>query len=123
MKKKKILIVDDAEELAQCLADMLEMEGYAVKTLNDPTKVIPHVTKDAPDLLIVDLVMPKMTGFEVIRQLRTIDVIKTLPVIAVSADASEERQNEGLSTGADAFLSKPFDEDLLLKKISSLLKK
>ncbi|HTH56931.1 MAG TPA: response regulator [Cyclobacteriaceae bacterium] len=119
-KKNKILIVDDAKALAENLGDTLSMEGYTVSVLNDGISALSFLEKETPDIIITDLIMPNMNGFELMQEIKKIKRLNHTKLIAVSADLDEDRIKKGTSAGADLFFSKPFDEEALLTALHKL---
>jgi len=118
---KHILIVDDAQPLAEGLADILRMEGYHVSIVADGEHAIRLLQTHSPDLIITDMVMPGMNGLDFIKEIRKNSLFANLPIIAMSADNREERATRSKEAGATLFFSKPFDEDNLVKSIEKLV--
>jgi DNA-binding response OmpR family regulator len=112
----QILIVDDDAKIFGFLRVSLKMAGYDVLVAANGEEALNQVNSYLPDLMVLDLIMPAMDGFEVIKRLRT---RSDLPVIVFSAHAS--RSEEALSLGANDFLTKPFRPDELVEKIGILL--
>ncbi len=118
----KILVVDDTQANAKLLTDLLAFHGYEVVTAASGTEALKKVDIEQPDLVLLDIIMPGMNGYEVCRTIRKNPVTEILPVVMVtSLDPAEERIN-GLEAGADDFLAKPVDEQELLVRIRSLLR-
>src|SRR5207247_9669094 len=101
----KILVVDDTPQNVKLLADLLTAKGYAVVTASSGVQALEKVPKETPDLVLLDVVMPEMSGYEVCRKIRTNPATATLPVVMVTAlDPAQERV-KGSDAGADDFLS------------------
>ena len=120
--KGSILLIDDSAALAESLASILRMEDYEVTIVNNGLKALSYVQGQTPDLIVTDLVMPEMNGFEFIRRLRRDPRFLTLPIIALSADTRDERAKEGRDAGANLFMTKPFDENILIEAIEKLIR-
>jgi adenylate cyclase len=117
-----ILVVDDTADNAKLLADLLERQGYQVRSTASGPEALAALSRDRYDLVLLDVVMPEMDGYEVCRRIRQDTRFATLPVVMVTAlDAKEERV-KGLEAGADEFLSRPINHPELLARARSLLR-
>lgn len=115
-----VLVVDDDEEVRELLADILRGK-YNVLGVPDACKAIELLQLRIPDLIICDIIMPGMSGFEFVNYLKQDELMEHIPILLLSSDASVDSKIEGTNMGADAYLSKPFHEEYLLAVIAHLL--
>jgi signal transduction histidine kinase len=118
----KILVADDAPDSVQLLEDLLTAEGYQVITASDGAQALDRALKERPSLVLLDVMMPKMDGFEVCRQLKQVEGIRFTPVVLITILQDLEYKIKGLEAGADEFLSKPFNRLELLTRVRALLR-
>ncbi len=114
--KKKVLVVDDDPFIRTLLVAWLQDAGYGVVTANDGQQAIDLVRRERPDVLLLDLMMPKLDGYAVARWLRLQEETRGLPIIVLSADVRAPQKLTGVRV--DGFLSKPFDLDEVLARVS-----
>jgi CheY-like chemotaxis protein/class 3 adenylate cyclase/DNA-binding SARP family transcriptional activator len=117
-----ILVVDDTPQNVKLLADLLSAWGYAVVTASNGTEGLEKVRSVKPDLVLLDVVMPGMSGYEVCRHIRADSSTGVLPVVMVTALDPTEERIKGLEAGADEFLTKPINQPELLARVRSLLR-
>jgi DNA-binding response OmpR family regulator len=116
----KILVVDDEPRTVQFIRMNLELEGFAVSSASDGYQALEKVTKEIPDLVILDIMMPEMDGFETLKRIRE---ISSVPVIFVSVKAEEQDRVHGLDLGADDYITKPFGPRELVSRIKAVLRR
>ena len=116
-----ILIVDDQPDLAGMMADLLADAGYATRTAADGRAALAEVQADPPDLLLLDVQMPELDGFEVAAMLKSDPATAAIPIIMVSAHEGRGSRLVGLESGAEDYLGKPVDPAELIAKIRNLL--
>ena len=118
----RILIVDDQPTSVKMLAAKLTNEYYQVLTAADGPAALEAVERDAPDLVLLDVMMPGMDGFDVCRRIKQNPKHTHIPVVIVTALGSQEDQVRGLEAGADDFLTKPVDDTTLFARVRSLVR-
>ena len=121
MDKKRILIVDDEEDLRKMLRFRLEAVGYEVYEASDGQIGLDMARSNNPDLIILDLMLPKIDGFKICRMLKFDERYRHIPIIMFTARAQKEDEEIGKEMGADAYVVKPFEPEALLKKIKELV--
>jgi len=118
---KKILVVDDEENIVTMVEARLTSSGYDVITAADGQEGLAKARKENPDLIILDIMLPKLDGYKVCRMLKFDDQYKHIPIILFSARTQDSDLEIGKQQGADAYVTKPFQQDVLLGKIKELL--
>ncbi|MEK6732350.1 MAG: response regulator [Candidatus Omnitrophota bacterium] len=123
MDKKRILIVDDEEDIVNVLRLRLEANNYAVLSASEGQEGLNKARAEKPDLIILDLMLPKLDGYKVCRMLKFDESYKSIPIIMFTARAQKKDEELGMEMGADAYIAKPFEAEVLLDKIKELLVK
>ncbi|MCU7871418.1 MAG: response regulator [Candidatus Thiodiazotropha sp. (ex Lucinoma borealis)] len=119
---KKILIVDDEPNIVLSVEYLMKREGYQVTTANDGQTALELLSETMPDLLILDVMMPRKNGFEVCSDIRADPTLSGLPILMLSAKGREAEIKKGVSVGADAYITKPFSTHDLVNMVNKLLK-
>ena len=122
MLKKKILVVDDEADLVEMVALRLEASDFEVIKAYDGQTGLDKARNELPDLIILDLMLPKIDGYKICRMIKFDEKYKNIPVILFTAKAQDADKKLGMDVGADAYLTKPFESTVLLTKINQLLK-
>jgi two-component system, OmpR family, alkaline phosphatase synthesis response regulator PhoP len=120
--KKKILVVDDEPDIVTAVSDRLAFEGYEVITAGDGQTALNMAREQNPDLVILDVMMPKIDGFKVSRLLKFDKKNKHIPIIMLTAKTQESDKKIGKEMKADEYICKPFDQEELVKVIKKHLK-
>jgi adenylate cyclase len=123
MSKAKVLIVDDELDLVEMVSLRLEANNYQVISAFDGQAGLDKARSEKPDLIILDIMLPKIEGYKVCRMLKFDERYKQIPIILFTARAQASDIKLGEDVGADAYLTKPFEPDILLNKVIELLKK
>jgi putative two-component system response regulator len=122
MKKTRILIVDDLAENREILTGLLESEGHDLETAKDGLEAVEHATANPPDLILMDVTMPRLTGFEACRRLKADPRTELVPIVLVTGLLAREDRIQGIAAGCDDFLTKPVDSEQLLARTRTLLR-
>jgi len=120
-KRRKVVIVDDDRETREMLTLALELEGYDVEQAANGLRLISSLHVDRPDLILLDVMMSWIDGFELCRSIKKNDEFRDIPVIFVSARKTGEDVQKGLAAGAADYLTKPVDIDKLTGRIREIL--
>jgi DNA-binding response OmpR family regulator len=118
---QKILIIEDDPGTTRFLSYTLKQEGYNVLSVADGLEGLKKAQDEHPDLIILDVMLPGMDGYEVCHRLRQKSETLTVPVLMVSGRARQDDKNIGIRMGADIYLSKPVDPETILAKVEALL--
>lgn len=116
-----ILVVDDEQDLSQMMTELLIGAGFDARTADSGREALAQILADPPDLVLLDVDMPELDGFEVAAMLKSDPVTATIPIIMVSAHDGRAARLIGLESGAEDYLAKPVDPAELLAKIRNLL--
>jgi twitching motility two-component system response regulator PilH len=119
---RTVLIVDDSQMLRQMLTDLLQSNGMTVLEATNGLEAKEQIRANSPDLVITDLIMPEMNGYELCRWLKNEAELKQIPVLMCTTKSEEFDRYWGMKQGADAYITKPFHPPELLKTVKQLLK-
>ena len=119
--KSKVLIVDDDPFNLDLLEQELTEQSYVIERANDGQEGLEKVESFLPDVILLDYMMPKMNGIEVVKRLKQDERFKGIPVVLLTAKGSQKDKVEGLDAGADDYVAKPFQIDALLTKLKTYL--
>lgn len=123
MEKKKILVVDDQVDLVKTIQFALELEQYKVLVSYNGEDALNQARKENPDLILLDVMLPKLDGYKVCRLLKFDEQYKHIPILMMTAKSQEKDKLIGKETGADEYITKPFDIEELTGKIKAYLNK
>jgi two-component system phosphate regulon response regulator PhoB len=120
---KKILVVDDEPDVTDLLVYTLKAEGFVVEAVNNPNASIGLARTFLPDLVILDVMMPELNGIQICRMLRADPQLKNVPVFFLTAKAEENDRIQGLESGADDYICKPFSTKEIVLRVQSMLRR
>lgn len=118
---KKVLIVDDEPNIVLSVEFLMQREGHEVATAGDGQEALDMLAETRPDLMVLDVMMPRKNGFEVCEAVRADAQFARLPILMLTAKGREAEMKKGLSLGADAYITKPFSTHELVAKVNELL--
>ncbi|MBX9929738.1 MAG: response regulator transcription factor [Gemmatimonadaceae bacterium] len=119
----RVLVVDDEPDIVALVAYHLAKEGYRVATASDGHEALQIARREPPSLVVLDLMLPGMSGFEVLQQLRAGEATRSVAVLMLTARKEEQDRIEGLSLGADDYLTKPFSPQELVLRVGAILRR
>ena len=117
----KILIADDEQNIVISLEFLMKREGFEVLVANDGEEAIRRIRADQPDLVLLDVMMPKKSGFEVCQEVKSDPALGAVRILMLTAKGRDTELAKGLALGADAYMTKPFSTRELVDKVRSLL--
>ena len=118
---KRILVVEDQEDNRKIMRDLLSANGYGLVEASDGTQGLAAAEREKPDLILMDIQLPGMDGYEVTRRIKANPALKKIPIIAVTSYALSGDDEKAFAVGCDAYVTKPFSPRLLLAKIREYL--
>ena len=119
----KILIAEDERDIRDLVRYSLTFAGFEVVEASNGIEAVDRTVAEKPDLILMDVRMPKMTGYEACKQLKAIDEVKDIPVIFLSAKGQESEIQQGMDVGAVEYILKPFAPDYLTDRVNEVLKR
>ena len=123
MSEPVILVAEDERDIRDLIVFTLQMHGFRVLQSPNGQEAVKTATESLPDLILMDVRMPKMTGYEACRALKEIEEVKDIPVVFLSAKGQANEMETGLDAGADDYILKPFAPDYLTRRIQEILEK
>ncbi|MDI6703758.1 MAG: response regulator [bacterium] len=117
MVKGKVLIVEDEEDVITILKEVLETKGYEVITIQDSHQAFDKIVSSLPDIILLDVMMPGISGYEICKRLKGDKITKDIPVVMLSARAQKDDVKKGFWSGADEYVTKPFDVFQLIDRL------
>ena len=117
----RILIVDDEPNIVLALELLMKKEGYEVHTVDDGERAVQAAKELRPDLILLDIMMPKMDGYEVCQRIRSDALLKDVSIIMLTAKGREVEREKGLALGADHYITKPFSTRQVVMKVKEIL--
>lgn len=117
----RVLVVDDEPNILISLEFLMQQGGFEVMTAEDGEQALAHVQQGKPDLILLDISLPGISGFDVLEQLRQAPDTATLPIIMLTAHGREVEREKGMALGADDYITKPFSTQSLVEKVNALL--
>ena len=121
MTTKKVLVVDDEIDLVETVRFPLELEGYTVLVSQNGEDALHQARHEKPDLILLDVMLPKLDGYKVCRLLKFDEKYRHIPILMMTAKTQQKDKTLGLETGANEYITKPFDVDALVEKVKSYL--
>ena len=119
----KILIAEDEPDIRELVAFMLRFAGYEVVAASNGEEAVQAATRDVPDLVLMDVRMPRMTGYDACKLMKANPTLHDVPVVFLSAKGQESEIQSGLEAGAEEYLLKPFSPDELTNRVRAILSK
>ncbi len=119
----KILIAEDEPDIRELVAFMLRFAGYEVLAASNGEEALQTATREVPDLVLMDVRMPRMTGYDACRMMKANPELRDVPVVFLSAKGQESEIQSGLEAGAEEYLLKPFSPDELTNRVRTILSK
>jgi CheY-like chemotaxis protein len=117
----KILIAEDERDIRELVSFSLQFGGFTVVQAANGAEAVEYAQKEMPDLILMDVRMPKMTGYEACRQMKSMESLRDIPVVFLSAKGQESEIQTGMEVGAEEYILKPFAPDELVKQVQAVI--
>jgi len=121
MEEKKVLLVEDEDNIALALEHLIARQGYALRRIADGTQAMAAIVEDHPDLVVLDVMLPGSSGYEICQSIRRDSKLADIKVLMMTARGGEVERRKGMALGADDFMTKPFATSDLTNRIKTLL--
>jgi DNA-binding response OmpR family regulator len=121
MAAKSILVVEDEDNIALALEHLMRREGYQLSRISNGADAMPTITRDHPDLVLLDVMLPEVSGYEICQSVRLDPALADVKILMMTARGNQMERRKGLALGADGFISKPFDVADLRAEVRRLL--
>jgi len=118
---KKIMVVDDEPYIARVIKFKLEQEGYTVISANDGQSGLQKIKEEKPDMVLLDVMMPGLSGYEVCQKIKEDAELAGIPVVILTAKGQERDREQGLTMGASDYITKPFSPNRLLELVKNMI--
>lgn len=121
MERNKILIIDDEPQIVRALELLMQREGFEIRSASDGVEALSAIEDIAPDLILLDLMMPRMDGFELCQKIRSNPAWKNMIIVILTAKGRDIEREKGMALGADHYVTKPFSTREVVQLIKSAL--
>lgn len=121
MSEASVLIVEDEDNIALALTHVLRREGYSVERVADGAKALPAIRSMQPDLVLLDVMLPEVSGYEICQTVRMDDSLSEVKILIMTARGTDVERRKGLALGADGFITKPFELTDLKQQVATCL--
>ena len=120
--KKSVVIIEDEPFIIEALTFLLENEGLVVRSISDGANAIDFIIKSKPNLVILDIMLPNVSGMKILEDIRSMDEISNLPVLMLTAKGQKKDRRAAEEAGVSKFMTKPFDNDELIENVKAMIK-
>ena len=120
--KKSVVIIEDEPFIIEALTFLLENEGLDVRSISDGANAIDFIIKSKPNLVILDIMLPNVSGMKILEDIRSMDEISNLPVLMLTAKGQKKDRRAAEEAGVSKFMTKPFDNQELIKNVKAMIK-